>query len=112
MDQTDQTIFWYPPGTSSQEQYESTYGITEAEDGIKMDFVTTTKYLQLNFLQFSFICFLCENEARLPSFSLLDSEAGQLLALNAVLPRYGSNYGSRVYMMDSPDRPGQKFPKE
>ena len=26
-----------------QEQYGSTYGIKEADDGIKMDFVTTTK---------------------------------------------------------------------
>lgn len=45
---------------NSQEQYGSTYGIKETEDGIKMDFVTTTKY--------------------------------------------GSNFGSRVYMMDTPDR--------
>lgn len=45
---------------ASQEQYGSTYGIKETEDGIKIDFVTTTKY--------------------------------------------GSNFGSRVYMMDTPDR--------
>jgi len=43
---------------NSKDQYESTYGIQEVDNGIKMGFVTTTKY--------------------------------------------GSNYGSRVYMMETP----------
>lgn len=45
---------------NSEKQYKSTYGIKETGKGIKMNFVTTTKY--------------------------------------------GSNYGSRVYMMDGPEQ--------